>query len=189
MLFADIEKFTRLTEGELPGLMRALDCVRRHSEAEHRGLCQLETWGDAIYAVHRSAIGLLNYTFAVQHGLDTLDPAAYGLNHPIRLRMGLHAGPVYEDVQPLNGRPVVYGSQVSRAARIEPISVAGHIYASQQFVAMLMSEDNSARHAALSMGESYTRKFICEYMGTLALPKGYGRQAVYHVRRPGTCDT
>jgi hypothetical protein len=39
------------------------------------------------------------------------------------------------------------------------------------------------------MGKSYTRKFICEYMGTLALPKGYGRQAVYHVRRPGTCDT
>lgn len=188
MLFADMVGFSKLEEADLPALWRGMEIVHRSMEGRHPPLCQLETWGDAIYGVQETAMGQLDYTFALLEGLAALDHAAVGLSRPIALRVGLHAGPVFEGTHPMTGRPLVYGSHVSRAARIEPISVPGHVYASQQFVAMLMSEDNAARHAAVSMGEPYARRFVCEYLGTLSLAKKYGRQPVYHIRRPTAAE-
>ena len=50
------------------------------------------------------------------------------------MRIGLHAGPVFEGIDAITGRPNFFGSRVNRAARIEPVTLPGHIYASQQFV-------------------------------------------------------
>jgi pilus assembly protein FimV len=75
---------------------------------------------------------------------------------------------------------------VSRTARIEPVTVPGEIYASQQFVALLTAEENAVRHERQMTGERYAPWYRCEYLGIQALAKNYGDQPVYHLRRLGT---
>jgi len=62
------------------------------------------------------------------------------------------------------------GTHVSHAARIEPITPPGEVYASRWF-------------AALAAADGVT-EFVCEYVGRTPLAKGYGTFPTYHVRRP-----
>ncbi|WP_366657608.1 adenylate/guanylate cyclase domain-containing protein [Fodinicurvata sp. EGI_FJ10296] len=186
MLFADMAGYSRMGDGELPGLWEGLggiaDAVGHHA----RSLTLIESWGDAIYAVMQTATALADYAFALLMAID-----AHRRKHQdeadtiplLELRVALHAGPVYQGINPLTGRDIVYGSQVSRAARIEPVSLAGHVYASQQFVAMLVSEQNAERHAAEATGGTFRDSYACEYIGNLSLAKNYGRQPIYRIRR------
>jgi class 3 adenylate cyclase len=48
----------------------------------------------------------------------------------LNLRIGLHAGPVYSCIDPVTQRTNYIGAHVSRAARIEPITPVGQVYAS-----------------------------------------------------------
>jgi class 3 adenylate cyclase len=89
---------------------------------------------------------------------------------------------VYEGIHPLTGRKIIYGQHVSRAARIEPISVAGEIYASEQFVALLKAEENVASHLAQATNSPFVEKYCPEYVGILELPKKFGHHAIYHLR-------
>ncbi len=60
-------------------------------------------------------------------------------------------------------------SHVNRAARIEPITPPGQVYASEAFAAL----------SAVRCPDS----FVCEYVGQTPLAKGYGTFPAYHVRR------
>jgi pilus assembly protein FimV len=79
---------------------------------------------------------------------------------------------------------VIYGSNVNRAARIEPISVPGKIYASEQFVALLTAEESAHRHEAVLRGGDYVERYAVEYVGVQVLPKDFGEQAIYMIGRP-----
>ena len=61
------------------------------------------------------------------------------------------------------------GTHVSHAARIEPVTPPGQVFASQAF-------------AALSAAER-VRDFACHYVGQTALAKGHGIYPTYHVHR------
>ena len=95
-----------------------------------------------------------------------------GLPKAINLRIALHAGPVYACVDPVTGQQSFTGTHVSRAARIEPITPPGQVYASQAFAALA---------AARGVNE-----FTCDYVGQTPLAKGYGTFATYHVREART---
>jgi hypothetical protein len=58
------------------------------------------------------------------------------------------------------------------AARIEPISPPGHVYASQAFAALAEAEASPKSRAP----------FACEYVGQVPLAKGYGTFPMYHLR-------
>ena len=79
---------------------------------------------------------------------------------------------------------MIYGGNVNRAARIEPISVPGKIYASEQFVALLTAEESAHRHEAVLRGGDYLERYVVEYVGVQVLPKGFGEQAIYMIREP-----
>ncbi len=57
---------------------------------------------------------------------------------------------------------------MNRAARVEPITPPGHVYATEAF-------------AALSAAAGVTA-FTCDYVGQTPLAKGYGAFATYRVR-------
>lgn len=192
MLFADIVGFSKLREEELPGLWRFLAEVKAAADAHCRAPDLVESWGDALYVVMPNACDLVRYAFALQAAFAAMDPARYGLSAPLRLRVGLHAGPVYEGHHPLTGKPIVYGSHVSRTARIEPVTVPGQIYASQQCVALLTAEESVLRYEAEMTGADYACWYACDYLGNQPLAKKYGKQPVYHLRpvaTPGPTDT
>jgi class 3 adenylate cyclase len=63
----------------------------------------------------------------------------------------------------------LFGSHVSRAARIEPVTVPSCACASEQFAACLTVEAAD--------------EFACEYLGVHELAKGYDRCPLYRVLR------
>lgn len=183
MLFADIVGYSKLKEQDLPLLWRCLEGVKSHLAESGAELRLIESWGDAIYAVMDNSMDMAAYALALIDAVAAIGTAYGQLSQPLRVRIGLHAGPVFEGLHPLTGRQIVYGSHVSRAARLEPVSLPGHAYASQQFVAMLLAEESAQAHKAQMTGQTHQHRYDCEYLGMLSLAKNYGRQQVYHLRK------
>ena len=84
-----------------------------------------------------------------------------------QIRIALHTGPVFCGFDPIIGRDNYFGSSVTRAARIEPITPPGTVYASEAFAATLAA--------------SGRQDFGLEYVGQVALAKGYGESRVYRL--------
>jgi class 3 adenylate cyclase len=98
-----------------------------------------------------------------------VDWTAAGLSDSSQIRVALHAGPVFSGFDPIMGHDNYFGSSVTRAARIEPVTPPGMAYASEAFAATL---------AAGGRGN-----FLLEYVGSLPLAKGYGESRIYRLDR------
>jgi len=182
MLFADIVHYSKMKEEQLPAIFEFLGAVKVYIEQHMENIDLVESWGDALYVAMTGTREMADYAFALCRALETVDYTAFGLSVRPELRIGLHVGPVYEGIHPLTGRKIIFGQHVSRAARIEPITVPGEIYTSEHFVAVLKAEENAARHAAEATQTEFKEKYSPEYIGILELPKKFGNQAVYHLR-------
>ena len=138
----------------------------------------INTWGDAIFVVMEEANPLVAYALALQKAVLETDWEAQGLpaGYKMNIRIALHAGPVFAGADPFTGELNFYGSHVNRAARLEPVTVPGHIYATEQFVGLLRAEQMAA-------GVSASQAVTCEYVGALALAKNFGVQVVYHLSK------
>jgi len=169
LLFADVEHYTHLTETQIPifrdeFLTTVADVMARMGQPDLKN-----TWGDALYFVFEDVRRAASFAIELQDTINTRDWEAVGLPRSLRLRVALHAGPVYECVNPVTETRDYLGTHISRAARIEPKTASGQIYCSQQFVAL-------ARAAGV-------RDFAFEYVGRVELPKGAGVIPVYNVKR------
>ena len=74
------------------------------------------------------------------------DWQAKGLPKELNLRISLHAGPVYCYKEPVFKELEYAGSHIVRAARIEPITPPGQVYASQQFAALASTQRVQGLH-------------------------------------------
>jgi hypothetical protein len=66
-----------------------------------------------------------------------------GLPGNLSLRTALHAGPVYLCTDPVTRLPNCIGTHVSHAARIEPITPANEVYASEAFAALAVAQGST----------------------------------------------
>lgn len=78
---------------------------------------------------------------------------------------------MYPAKDPLLHRPNVFGTQVTRAARIEPVAAAESVFISAE--------------AAYALAAGGLDDLCADYLGTLPLAKGYGSQPLYRLRRAG----
>jgi class 3 adenylate cyclase len=101
--------------------------------------------------------------------MQAVDWTALGLADTSQIRISLHAGPVFRVHDPIMGRDSYFGASVTRAARIEPVTPPGAVYASETFAATLAASGNS--------------DYALEYVGRLALAKGYGEARIYRLER------
>ncbi len=184
MMFCDIAGYSKLKEEHTPVFLDFLRIISEGmAELEHQPLA-INTWGDAIFAVMDKATPMAEYAQTLQEMVLKADEElADRLPHPLSLRISLHAGPVFQAIDPICGRQNFYGSHINRAARLEPVTVIGHVYATQQFVAVLTAEQSAMRSEAQNRGEDFVERFACEYVGVLSLAKDFGKQTVYHLRR------
>lgn len=167
MLFADFAGFSALPDRFLPQLVAHASGALAEvlEEIGHTHLFS-NTWGDAFFAV-------LPETGQAVHVAQSL--LARIEADPIRdlikgLRISLHHGLAMEIFDPVLGSSNYFGREVSRAARIEPVTPPGCIYASEAFVlADASAGDPSARF---------------EYVGQIALPKQFGTERLYLVVEP-----
>jgi class 3 adenylate cyclase len=169
MLFADAVNFSKLTEQQIPlFLNHFLGAIGRLISTSPHAPSIKNTWGDGLYFVFSDVRDAGLFALDLCELMVSTDWSRKGLPKAINLRIALHAGPVYACVDPVTGQQSYTGTHVSRAARIEPITPPGQVYASQAF-------------AALSAAQG-VKEFTCDYVGQTPLAKGYGTFATYHVR-------
>ena len=169
MLFADVVGFSKWPEQCVPLFIREfLGRVAAIQEKSDARPLYVNTWGDAICAVFENVEMAGRYALALQNTLRETDWETTDLQRDIRIRIGLHAGPVYKCFDPLLGRDTYNGAHVNRASRIEPIAEEGQIFASDAFAALAV---------LAKAGE-----FLCDYAGTRKLPKGAGTLSTFLIR-------
>src|ERR1700738_1696339 len=95
------------------------------------------------------------------------DWATLGWRDMSRIRICLHAGPVFCAFDPIIARDNYFGSSVTHAARIEPITPPGTVFASEAFASTLAAS-----------GED---RFVLEYVGLVGVAKGVGESRIYRL--------
>ncbi|MFO1406223.1 MAG: tetratricopeptide repeat-containing protein [Steroidobacteraceae bacterium] len=169
LLFADAVGFSKLTEDQIPryveGFLGAVARLNRRTRHRHE---HVETAGDGLYMVFDRAADAARYALELSALADGTDWTEHGLPSGFNLRIALHCGPVYCGRDPVTDAPLYTGPHTSRAARIEPITPPGQVYASSAFAAV----------AAASGAEGISLR----YVGTIPLAKRAGSLALYHVR-------
>jgi hypothetical protein len=170
MLFADVAGYSRLHDAFAPMFQqRFLEIGAKLIDGSARKPLEAKTWGDAVYAVFEFPRDGAEFALRFLERMLAVDWTAAGLSGASQVRIALHAGPVFRIHDPITRADGHFGSAVTRAARIEPVTPPGMIYASEAFAAALAST-----------GE---REFRTEYVGTLALAKGYGDSRIYRLDR------
>lgn len=172
ILFTDFPGFSKLPEAALPmfwgGVMRCVaDVLDQHKEEI---LCR-NSWGDALYAVASSVEAAAQIALELQDALQDFDYRSLGLAQGGGMRIGLHYGPVYRTLDHVTGRVTFYGTEVSRAARIEPVTPPGAVFVTEPFAAILALQAPDGFHS--------------RYVGRIELAKGYGAYPMYRLTRGG----
>ena len=170
MLFADAVGFSKLTEDEVPRFVRDfLGAIGRLMARSHRQIVAKNTWGDGLYLVFPTVESATSFALDLRDLVANTNWAKHGLPAELSLRIGLHAGPVYEGNDPITRTRTFFGTHVSPAARIEPITPPGQVYASEAMAALASAQPKS--------------EFCFEYAGHIPTAKDYGTFPMYHVRR------
>jgi class 3 adenylate cyclase len=169
LLFGDAQGFSKLTEEQVPlfvehfmGLIGTLI-----AGSQYQPLVK-NTWGDGLYFVFADVRDAGRFALDLRDAVRATDWQGKGLPS-LKLRIGLHAGPVHCCVDPVTHSTSYIGAHVSRAARIEPVTPGGQVYASQAFAALATEQ---------RVGE-----FHCDYVGETAMAKQYGVFPTYVVLR------
>jgi hypothetical protein len=90
-----------------------------------------------------------------------------GLAPSLNVRIALHASLMFPCYDPVIELDTCVGSHVSWAARIEPITPKGEVYASEPFAAIAAAQDID--------------DFKCDYVGVAPLANNHGEFVLYHV--------
>jgi class 3 adenylate cyclase len=170
ILFADLVGFSRLKEEQFPyyidNYLNALATNLRKSP--YKPLFK-NIWGDALYFVFEDLSSCANYALQLRDFIKNTDWKKMNLPDDLNIRIGLHVGPVFYAREPILQMTNYFGNHVNWAARIEPITNPGNVYASEQFAALLMAQKNI--------------DLVCRYVGIIVLPKRFGKYPVYHIKR------
>lgn len=170
ILFADVKGYSRLEERQVPSFLAAvLGAVGRLADEARWGIAARNTWGDGFHLVFDRVGDAARFALALLEGVGQAVAAAPDLPQDLALRVALHAGAVYAFEDPVTHARSFGGAHVTRAARLEPVTPAGQVYATPWFAALAEVEGSEG--------------FTCEYVGRVDLAKGAGSQDVYVVRR------
>lgn len=174
VLFADLRGFGALDDAALACFYAAV--LPRFAAALAIGTpVYRNAWGDALQAVFDFPPLAAAAGAAVACAVPMADLAASGLPTTLRPRVALDFGalaPVFDAVQ---GVGKFAGTVMTRAARIEPVTPPGSVYATEAF--------------ACEMALAPAADFACDYAGVVATAKSFGHLPLYALRplaRPET---
>lgn len=170
ILFADFVGFRRIADADMPRFWREV-MITLISHLAHYGerVLHAATWGDALHVITDNATAAADIAADVQQLMEAQRQQQSGTLSALELRIAAHYAPAFEETDPLRQTPVFYGSQISFAARIEPVTPPGTLFGSDTFVARLALES--------------PERFSADYAGELELAKKHGAHPLFAVRR------
>ena len=164
VLFGDLPRFSalddeglaRFYEGPLVAMGAALD----RYPATYRN-----AWGDAVQITFEDVAAAAACAFDMRSALEGQEP-------PIHPRFALDFGPMLQVHDAVQRADKYSGRAMTRAARIEPITPPGRIFATEAFACEV---------ALLPRGSG----LACDYAGRIPTAKGFGSLPLYALRRQG----
>jgi class 3 adenylate cyclase len=168
LLFADFTGYSRLQDvnaSRFQGEFWAI--AARHIASSAAKPLFANTWGDGLYLVFEAPGDGAAFATRLSSDMRAIDWTTLGLPDTSQIRVCLHAGPVFCAFDPIIERDNYFGSSVTRAARIEPITPPGTVFASEAFAATLAATGQ--------------RDFTLEYVGSVLLAKGFGESRIYRL--------
>jgi class 3 adenylate cyclase/tetratricopeptide (TPR) repeat protein len=169
LLFADFAGFSHVHDALAPLFQESfLKIAAGELGALPTKPLMASTWGDALYVVFEAPRDGAEFALRFLESMRAASWQSLGLPDSSQIRIALHAGPVFCGFDPIMGRDNYFGSSVNKAARIEPVTPPGMVYVSEAFA------------ASLATGQI---DYALEYVGLLALAKGYGESRIYRLDR------
>lgn len=172
MLFGDVRGFSKLEESQIQPFV---DHVLAPLSEELRRLPnqpdEVATWGDGLYIVYDDIAAAAAGALTLLRRFNEIDLAAAGLPNHLALRIGGHAGPVIPLTDPFMGTLNFFGTHVTLAARIEPVTMPGSFYVSEPFAAQL--------------GLAAPGRYQTNYVGQTELAKKFGNMRLFAVNETG----
>ena len=169
-LFADFAGYSRLSDDEQPAFQDVLITAIANALREHQPRILLQhTWGDAVHVVTVDAETAAQIADRIHGIVEHFRGQLGGMLAKLEMRLSAHYAPVFEGIDPVEGTTTYFGSQMSFAARIEPVTPPGMIFVTEAFAARLMLEAPD--------------RYAAEYAGEIELAKRYGKYRLYSLRR------
>lgn len=161
MLFGDIKGFSGLNESQIPAFFTSLmGPLGATLDRFGPDVLYRNSWGDGLYVVFRDVKTAARCALALLTTMQHVDYDRLGLPSTLGLRIGAHAGPIFEAQDPIRNELTFYGAEVTRTARIEPRTPEGEVYVTDSFAALL------------ALGGDHTLN--CQYVGHIPTAKNYG---------------
>ncbi len=162
-LFADFAGFGKLSESDMPDFWQEImGNVSRSLDGLGDHVVYKNTWGDACFAAFDTAESAAEAALSIQERLHRNSRFRNGA-----MRLSLHRGAVFVAEDPVVGRLAPFGSEISKAARIEPVAVPGQIFVSEAFAASIAAETDN--------------RFTLNYLGRRPLAKNAGEERLYRL--------
>ncbi len=170
IMFADVVGYSKLPETVIPKYVAQFNQrVSRLMADSSAAPVNVNTWGDGLFFVFNGVEDAGRFALDLRDLVINTDWVDLGLPRQLSIRIGVHAGPVYVNFDPVVRQISFTGAHVSRAARIEPITHEGEVFASEEFAALAAADQSKG--------------FNCDLVGTTALAKSYGLFRVYSLER------
>jgi class 3 adenylate cyclase len=162
ILFADVVGFSRLTSDVdvLRFFQEFLATVATLLDDSRYTPLVRNTWGDGLYLVFASVRDAGVFALELCRVVTETSWVEKHLPADLNVRVAVHAGPLLSFVDPVTKQPTLSGKHVTRAARMEPVTPPGLVYASREF-------------AALAAAQRVT-EFRCDAVGRVRLDKTAG---------------
>lgn len=178
MLFSDVKGFSRLTDEHFAQFKAFQAEIARSLATLPVAPDYVRTVGDAIFSVAGDASFMATYAITLKKAVKRAQQIFAAFDPPMDVRIALHAAPIFDYHDPVGDRPDWFGSHVNRTARLEPVTLPGHIYATEQFISMLATEERSLEGS----GSSEPASWRWHLVGTIELAKDFGAQRVFHLK-------
>jgi class 3 adenylate cyclase/tetratricopeptide (TPR) repeat protein len=170
IMFADVVGYSKLPETVIPKYVAQFNQrVSRLMADSSAAPVNVNTWGDGLFFVFNGVEDAGRFALDLRDLVINTDWVECGLPRQLSIRIGVHAGPVYVNFDPIVREISFTGAHVSRAARIEPITHEGEVFTSEEFAALAAADQSKG--------------FSCDLVGTTALAKSYGLFRVYSLER------
>jgi HEAT repeat protein/class 3 adenylate cyclase len=167
LLFADVKGYSTLSEHQLQRFFKlVLPEIAR--VVQDRDPFYVNSWGDAVVAAFDDTRPAATSALALRDLFAGFDWSGSELPQ-LTVRCALHAGHLYTGQDPFSGAGGIVGTQVVLAARVEPVILPGHVWATDTFVVLLQQHD----HPEIAFDD----------LGERPLAKEWGAKKLYRIRR------
>lgn len=170
LMFSDVKGYSGLTDTQLSVFCE--EVIPRISKIiRDRHPFYVNSWGDAFVAAFDDAVSAADCALELRDFFRFRAWADLGLPEGLAVRISLHSGRILKYEDPITQGTNIYGKEVSRAARIEPIVPPNEIFATNLMVRTLE-------------GLPPVQQSRWDHLGKHPLAKAWGAEELFRLRRP-----